>query len=143
MSIAGRLKHFLKAWHILTESGNFCYCEGFSNPLFMSTSLKGNSNENKLQPKRAKGNLIRDRKLFEEGCNRTSLCNITTAESICEQHFSGKEKRWGKRPVMISNDSHTGGRILGYGNRLKGNYFIITRESSVDQIEMPESSCTI
>ena len=66
----------------------------------MSISLKGNSNENKLQPKRAKGNLITDRKLFEEGCNRTSLCNITTAESICEQHISGKEKRWGKRPVI-------------------------------------------
>ena len=62
------------------RSGNFSHFEGLSNALYMSTSPKGNSNENKLQLKRARGSFIRDRKPLEKGCNRTNFWQITTRE---------------------------------------------------------------
>ena len=39
-------------------------------------------------------------KTLENGCNRTSLCRVTTREIIREQHISGREKGWGNRPII-------------------------------------------
>ena len=66
----------------------------------MSTSPKGNSNENKLQPKRSRGKFIRERKPPEEGCDKASVCRISTREIFVSNLFLLKNKDGGNRSVI-------------------------------------------
>ena len=95
VQIAGRLKHFVKKWQLLTKGqsileivkGYQIHFLSFSTPTAAAT--KGNSSHSKRKICRCGG----DSKSLEKGCNRKSLYQKAFCKnSVREQSISSKEK---------------------------------------------------